>query len=97
MPTTFVDQNGNYYETITDVPAKPGHTEVPKRPDPLRRWDGNAWVRDQAAENADRAEQAALRQRQIDDAVDRAKVMAKMLGITVSDGELRLRAAELYP
>lgn len=31
MPQYFIDQNGNYYETITEIEAPPGHTEVAQR------------------------------------------------------------------
>ena len=34
MPRFFEDQNGNYYEAITDIPTPKGHKEVPQRVPP---------------------------------------------------------------
>lgn len=44
MPRYFLDQESNYYETITEVEAPDGHSVVPQRPGPFHEWDGNQWV-----------------------------------------------------
>lgn len=44
MPTTFFDANGNYYETLTDISVRPGHTVAPKKPSADHQWIGGEWV-----------------------------------------------------
>lgn len=44
MPTTFFDQNGNYYETVTSIPTPQGHTTAPKKPSADHQWNGSEWV-----------------------------------------------------
>lgn len=43
MAQYFIDANGNYYETLTDVKAPPGTVSVPQRPGPWHTWSGSAW------------------------------------------------------
>jgi len=44
MATTFFDQNGNYYETLTQKEAPEGHKVAPMKPGPDYEWDGSSWV-----------------------------------------------------
>lgn len=46
MPTTFFNQNGDYYETITEISTPEGHTVAPKMPNAFDVWDdqAGAWV-----------------------------------------------------
>ena len=45
MTRFFLDRNGNYYETLTDVGQPPaGHRNVPQRPSADHQWRGQAWV-----------------------------------------------------
>lgn len=44
MPYYFLDANGQYYETITEIDTPESHIAVPQRPQPWSEWDGSAWV-----------------------------------------------------
>jgi len=44
MTRFFVDQNGNYYETLTDKEAPEGHAVAPQKPGQNYEWDGSVWV-----------------------------------------------------
>lgn len=44
MATSFMDANGNYFETLSETDAKPGSTVVEKRPSPDHRLVNGSWV-----------------------------------------------------
>ena len=80
----YIGQNGIYYEGDK---ADWRDKEVPRRPDYLHRWDGKAWVIDEAkvksqesAELENKIEvekQSILREQAIKRLVDREEITAK--------------------
>lgn len=56
MGMYFLNENGDYYETVTDIETNDGHTSVPQRPSADHQWQSGAWVEvtpDDAAELAE--------------------------------------------
>ena len=44
MARFFINDTGDYFETITDIAMRPDYIEVPLRPGPYDTWNGSAWV-----------------------------------------------------
>lgn len=44
MPKYFLDSQGGYFETITDVPTPAGATAVTRRPAAHWEWNGSTWI-----------------------------------------------------
>lgn len=43
----FFLKDGQYFETLTDVPPADGAMPVPQRPAPHWQWDGQGWIEGQ--------------------------------------------------
>lgn len=44
MPRFFLDDQGAYFQTTSDITTAAGTTAVPRRPAPNWTWGGSAWV-----------------------------------------------------
>lgn len=47
----FLDQNGNYYEAITEIECPEGHKKVAQKPSMFHEWSGSSWVENSAMKN----------------------------------------------
>ena len=58
MHNYFLDEIGNYFESLTPVETEEGHTAVPQKPEGKHRWSGGEWVPEAltAEETAEEAE-----------------------------------------